>query len=82
MAIPSKKSILLVEDEENLHEALKLNLELEHADGSRAGLAGREKIGLGHRLRVDRLSACSLYRRRVRRGDAREYRRASSRAAA
>jgi two-component system, OmpR family, alkaline phosphatase synthesis response regulator PhoP len=30
MAIPSKKSILLVEDEENLHEALKLNLELEH----------------------------------------------------
>ncbi|HTQ28304.1 MAG TPA: response regulator, partial [Puia sp.] len=25
----SKKSILLVEDEENLHEALKLNLELE-----------------------------------------------------
>jgi two-component system, OmpR family, alkaline phosphatase synthesis response regulator PhoP len=30
MAIPTKKSILLVEDEENLHEALKLNLELEH----------------------------------------------------
>jgi len=26
---PSKPSILLVEDEENLHEALKLNLELE-----------------------------------------------------
>ena len=30
MAGTSKKSILLVEDEENLHEALKLNLELEH----------------------------------------------------
>ena len=29
MAIPIKKTILLVEDEENLHEALKLNLELE-----------------------------------------------------
>src|SRR5882672_1634751 len=26
----SKKSILLVEDEENLHEALKLNLELDN----------------------------------------------------
>jgi two-component system, OmpR family, alkaline phosphatase synthesis response regulator PhoP len=30
MSNPSKKSILLVEDEENLHEALKLNLELEN----------------------------------------------------
>lgn len=29
MSVPSKASILLVEDEENLHEALKLNLELE-----------------------------------------------------
>src|SRR5947209_8194718 len=29
MYTPSKPSILLVEDEENLHEALKLNLELE-----------------------------------------------------
>jgi two-component system, OmpR family, alkaline phosphatase synthesis response regulator PhoP len=29
---PSKPSILLVEDEENLHEALKLNLELEGYD--------------------------------------------------
>jgi len=32
MSNPSKKTILLVEDEENLHEALKLNLELEHYD--------------------------------------------------
>jgi two-component system alkaline phosphatase synthesis response regulator PhoP len=30
MSNPPKKSILLVEDEENLHEALKLNLELEN----------------------------------------------------
>ena len=29
MAIDTKNNILLVEDEENLHEALKLNLELE-----------------------------------------------------
>src|SRR5215207_7619176 len=29
MIDPSKPSILLVEDEENLHEALKMNLELE-----------------------------------------------------
>jgi two-component system alkaline phosphatase synthesis response regulator PhoP len=29
---PAKKTILLVEDEENLHEALKLNLELENYD--------------------------------------------------
>jgi two-component system alkaline phosphatase synthesis response regulator PhoP len=33
---PSKKSILLVEDEENLHEALKLNLELENYEVSSA----------------------------------------------
>src|ERR1044071_4934908 len=32
MADPKKPSILLVEDEENLHEALKLNLELEGYD--------------------------------------------------
>lgn len=32
MAIDRKTSILLVEDEENLHEALKLNLELEGYD--------------------------------------------------
>src|ERR1700710_2941895 len=42
---PVKPSILLVEDEENLHEALKLNLELEGYevtsayDGSKALLA-------------------------------------------
>lgn len=37
MSNPSaKKSILLVEDEENLHEALKLNLELENYDVSSA----------------------------------------------
>lgn len=32
MAIEKKASVLLVEDEENLHEALKLNLELEGYD--------------------------------------------------
>ncbi len=32
MAIEKKSSVLLVEDEENLHEALKLNLELEGYD--------------------------------------------------
>ncbi|MBL7757190.1 MAG: response regulator, partial [Chitinophagaceae bacterium] len=32
MSDEKKKSILLVEDEENLHEALKLNLELEGYD--------------------------------------------------
>ena len=32
MAIENKTSVLLVEDEENLHEALKLNLELEGYD--------------------------------------------------
>jgi DNA-binding response OmpR family regulator len=32
MAPEKKSSILLVEDEENLHEALKLNLELEGFD--------------------------------------------------
>ncbi len=32
MSAERKTSILLVEDEENLHEALKLNLELENYD--------------------------------------------------
>ena len=30
MTEPTRKSILLVEDEENLHDALRLNLELEN----------------------------------------------------
>ncbi len=30
MTEPVRKSILLVEDEENLHDALRLNLELEN----------------------------------------------------
>ena len=47
MAEDKKPSILLVEDEENLHEALKLNLELEGYEVSSAydGAAALKAIG-------------------------------------
>lgn len=49
--MPSKKpSILLVEDEENLHEALKLNLELERYEVTSAftGKEALNKVGSEH----------------------------------
>ena len=47
MSEEKKTSILLVEDEENLHEALKLNLELEGYDVTSAfdGASGAEYGG-------------------------------------
>jgi DNA-binding NtrC family response regulator len=52
MAEDKKPSILLVEDEENLHEALKLNLELEGYEVSSA----YDGVGCikSHRIRIFR----------------------------
>jgi two-component system alkaline phosphatase synthesis response regulator PhoP len=43
---PQKQTILLVEDEENLHQALKLNLEMENycVESAYTGLEGLKKI--------------------------------------
>lgn len=50
MAIEIKASVLLVEDEENLHEALKLNLELEGYDVTSAfdGTAALKALQAGY----------------------------------
>lgn len=50
--IQNKYSILLVEDEENLHEALKLNLELEGFEVS-SGFNGAMVLDIIHREHFD-----------------------------
>ncbi len=61
MSEEKKASILLVEDEENLHEALKLNLELEGYDvTSPTTVRQRSKASMANILTSLSWMSCSL----------------------